>query len=477
VKKPKKYHLVKVTTDQETCVADLLKPFDIEIIEDEEKNQGKARRKSANKYPPSKLPISLQRAMKDLTDSTMLTQAMKKAGVNVDAMPLGKLTSGDIKQAQQILVEIRHLLHKIFPPSQESDETDDKKEGEASSTKPTAAKEMGEEEKEKEKEDDDEEGKEEEDGKKETRQKVMQAQKITLDEARKIYDEIGDLSNRFYELIPHSNYASESIPPINTECLLNEKFTMLSDLVEIQTASKILLGAHYRSKEINPLDYCYSAMGISLQDIPKETDEYMTLEKYIRNTAGKSLEAKHMTNIYKLQRKGEPERFQKWEKLHNHQLLFHGSFLSNFVGILSQGLRIAPPEASVSGYAFGKGVYFADMFQKSFAYCRMIDYSTPKTGFVLLCQVALGEMNEVKKAKYMEKPPKGFHSTKAIGQRGPDSSQSIVLSNGVRIPLGEVIDYPVAEEDKDFYCRLQHNEYIVYDAEQVQMRYLIQVTR
>jgi len=31
-----------------------------------------------------------------------------------------------------------------------------------------------------------------------------------------------------------------------------------------------------------------------------------------------------------------------------------------------------------SGYAFGKGVYFADMFQKSFAYCRMIDYSTPK---------------------------------------------------------------------------------------------------
>jgi hypothetical protein len=27
----------------------------------------------------------------------------------------------------------------------------------------------------------------------------------------------------------------------------------------------------------------------------------------------------------------------------------------------------------VSGYAFGKGVYFADMFQKSFNYCRMGD--------------------------------------------------------------------------------------------------------
>ena len=37
----------------------------------------------------------------------------------------------------------------------------------------------------------------------------------------------------------------------------------------------------------------------------------------------------------------------------------------NFIGILSQGLRIAPPEAPATGYAFGKGVYFADMFGKS----------------------------------------------------------------------------------------------------------------
>ena len=37
------------------------------------------------------------------------------------------------------------------------------------------------------------------------------------------------------------------------------------------------------------------------------------------------------------------------------QLLWHGSRLTNFVGILSQGLRIAPPEAPVTGYMFGKG--------------------------------------------------------------------------------------------------------------------------
>ncbi len=38
------------------------------------------------------------------------------------------------------------------------------------------------------------------------------------------------------------------------------------------------------------------------------------------------------------------------------------------VGILSKGLLIAPPEAPVTGYMFGKGLYFADMVTKR---CRI----------------------------------------------------------------------------------------------------------
>ena len=33
-------------------------------------------------------------------------------------------------------------------------------------------------------------------------------------------------------------------------------------------------------------------------------------------------------------------------------------------------LRIAPPEAPVNGYAFGKGVYLADISSKSAQYCQ-----------------------------------------------------------------------------------------------------------
>lgn len=85
-------------------------------------------------------------------------------------------------------------------------------------------------------------------------------------------------------------------------------------------------------------------------------------------------------------------------------------------GILAQGLRIAPPEAPVTGiytsntrirdidiiirffttiiifssigYMFGKGIYFADMVSKSANYC-VTSKSNP-VGLLLLCDVALG---------------------------------------------------------------------------------------
>ena len=37
-------------------------------------------------------------------------------------------------------------------------------------------------------------------------------------------------------------------------------------------------------------------------------------------------------------------------------LLWHGSRLTNWVGILSQGLRVAPPEAPVTGYMVRRNV-------------------------------------------------------------------------------------------------------------------------
>lgn len=90
-------------------------------------------------------------------------------------------------------------------------------------------------------------------------------------------------------------------------------------------------------------------------------------------------------------RDGEHKRYKPFKKLPNRKLLWHGSRLANFAGILSQGLRIAPPEAPVTGYMFGKGIYFADMVSKSANYC-CTSPSNP-VGLLLLCEVALGNMS------------------------------------------------------------------------------------
>src|SRR4051794_18794713 len=73
--------------------------------------------------------------------------------------------------------------------------------------------------------------------------------------------------------------------------------------------------------------------------------------------------------------------------------------------------------------------------------------------------------------------------------RGPDRNQSITTQQGVTIPNGAVIDFKLQPSlllvpslavahfllaDEEHY-QLQHNEFIVYNEGQVQMRYLVQV--
>ena len=156
-----------------------------------------------------------------------------------------------------------------------------------------------------------------------------------------------------------------------------------------------------------------------MNPIAKDTDQYDIIHRYLQTThadthTSYSLE---LVDLFALSSEEENIRFTK--HIHNKTLLWHGSRLTNFVGILSQGLRIAPPEAPVTGYMFGKGVYFADMSSKSANYCFTSRENS--TGILLLCEVALGDMNEKMHADfYASNLPPGKHSTKGMGRSAPD---------------------------------------------------------
>jgi hypothetical protein len=193
------------------------------------------------------------------------------------------------------------------------------------------------------------------------------------------------------------------------------------------------------------------------------------IEEYLKNTHAEThrtyqLELK---GVFKLQSDPEDKRFRT--DINNKMLLWHGSRLTNYVGILSQGLRIAPPEAPVTGYMFGKGVYFADMVSKSANYC----FTNPNNpeGLLLLCEVALGETNDKFNADFnASNLPAGKHSTKGVGKSYPPRTSYIDL-DGVQVPIGK----PVHDTSSGQHYSLLYNEYIVYEVSQVRLKYLLRV--
>lgn len=374
----------------------------------------------------SDLTVPVQSALKQLLDVEMLSSVASKVGVNTKKLPLGNLNKDAILQAREVLLQIKQLIADAKEKRKEPD------------TPPSVIFE--------------------------------------------IVEKMVTKSNEYYELVPSAEYAVEKLAVIDNDNDVQKKLEAIDGLLDIAITSKLILAASLRIKDINPLDYCYNAMDISLEAISKAHLEYSSLRKYLHNTSQSTVK---LINIFRLQRKGEPERIQQWNAVGNRRLLWHGSPTFNYVGILSQGLRIAPPEAPVAGYAFGKGVYFADMFSKSIGYCRT---QRGQSAFLLLSEVALGNVHELATPQFIEQLPDGFHSAKGLGRRGPSFDDAVTFPNGVRVPIGPVVDNPVQPRFVDELTRnhfgfgvkqatyqLEHNEYIVYDTSQIRLRYLVQV--
>ncbi|XP_055722375.1 poly [ADP-ribose] polymerase 2 [Salvelinus fontinalis] len=279
--------------------------------------------------------------------------------------------------------------------------------------------------------------------------------------------ELLEACNQFYTRIPH-DFGLRTPPIIRSEEELKEKIALLEALSDIQIAVKMVQSSAYGDE--HPLDRQYNALQCQLQPLSSCSQEYQVIERYLQTSHAPTHSDFTMTvlDIFAVDREGEKNGFLS--QLHNRTLLWHGSRLSNWVGILSQGLRVAPPEAPVTGYMFGKGIYFADMSSKSANYCFANQRN--KTGLLLLSEVALGDSNELLAADYeAAKLPAGKHSTKGLGQTSPDPRNAVTL-DGVTVPMGPGRKTGVGAGGG---YSLLYNEFIVYNPAQTHMRYLLRV--
>ncbi|KAJ3121538.1 Poly [ADP-ribose] polymerase 2 [Nowakowskiella sp. JEL0407] len=279
------------------------------------------------------------------------------------------------------------------------------------------------------------------------------------------------LSSEFYTYIPH-NFGMNRPPLISTMEMVKRKIQMLETLSDLKIASTLLAEID-KNMSKNPIDANYEKLKCELNPIEKGGEEWNLIEEYTQNTHAETHNsyALEILDVFKVSRDSEQDRFAGLGgPMGNHQLLWHGSRLTNFVGILSQGLRIAPPEAPVTGYMFGKGVYFANMVSKGANYC--FTSRGNDTGFMLLCEVALGEENHLMFSDYnaealMKKNKKTC--TKGVGATYPDPSMSKEINGDygkLKVPVGK------PKKDGNKSGALLYDEYIVYDVGQIQMKYI-----
>ncbi|CAD8171360.1 unnamed protein product [Paramecium pentaurelia] len=265
------------------------------------------------------------------------------------------------------------------------------------------------------------------------------------------------LSSDFYSYIPHNNGYSK-LKSLDSNSDIKEKLEMLASLEAIEIATSLI-----QNHNGNIFDNYYFKLNSKIKLIDTASADYDIIEKYVENTHGSTHSNYNLKvlEIFKIKRKGEKEKFKNFG---NRMLLWHGSRLTNFVGIISQGLRIAPPEAPCTGYMFGKGVYFADSVSKSANYC-CTSPSNP-VGLILLCDVSLGKWQERTQADYeASNLEPDCQSTKGIGKMAP--TQNVQFSD-FQVPIGKL-------EDQQINSDLMYNEYIVYNVDQVQIKYLVKL--
>jgi poly [ADP-ribose] polymerase len=235
---------------------------------------------------------------------------------------------------------------------------------------------------------------------------------------------VEDLSNRYYSLIPH-DFGRNRPPIIYNNDILKKEIDLLDSLSEMKEATDMLKASLKNDSEINLLDSRFQTLGMhEMEALNSKSLEFAELSNYLTRTKGPTHNVKYaVQEIFRIQRKGEFERFEKSHAKHsgNRRLLWHGSRVTNFAGILSQGLRIAPPEAPVSGYMFGKGIYLADMSSKSANYC--CSYQSGNTALLLLCEAELGNpVHELLGSSYSageDAKKKGMISTLGKGRVAP----------------------------------------------------------
>ena len=260
---------------------------------------------------------------------------------------------------------------------------------------------------------------------------------------KKNRDDMIDKSGEFYTVVPHrlgrTRKAIEAaiIDSMAAFQQKQETLQLMKDMLKVNDSGtggkNILFEDDVQSR--------YEALGAELKPLASSSSDFKKISEHVIKSqiSRKSIKVK---NVFGVKRPGEWNDFR--DKIGNDKLLFHGSNIKNWVGILTRGILLPKIVVSLGvdrtdeGW-LGSGIYFGD------ASCTAANYTAPgkkKTRFMAVTRVALGKQKKYTKITYgLKSPPKGFDS--CHGVRG-------------------------TEFDDD--------EFVIYDGNQQRIEYLVEFT-
>ncbi|XP_068123023.1 protein mono-ADP-ribosyltransferase PARP4-like isoform X2 [Hyperolius riggenbachi] len=250
-------------------------------------------------------------------------------------------------------------------------------------------------------------------------------------------ESIDKMMQEFYQCIPHRRRQWKNI---------DKKFlTAKQDLCQlIRDMANVCETNSSRSYPSSVAKY--RALRCRVEYVDPYSEEFNQVKQNILDN-NHSNEEFQVLRVFRIGRVSEAMHFKS--DLGNIQPLLHASLPCNFVGILSRGLLL--PKIIVDEFGLertdignlGSGIYFSDSISTSVKYTE----ASSNTGARLLvvCDVALGRTKDVGKRDYtITEPPEGFHSI-----------------HGVRSDVWKNSDFV-------------DDEYVVYNVNQIKMRYIVQ---
>jgi poly [ADP-ribose] polymerase len=252
------------------------------------------------------------------------------------------------------------------------------------------------------------------------------------------------LSGEFFSTIPHRIGRSRAavgtavIDSLEQFAQKQEILQLMKDMLRVDGDERLL----YESR----VDAQYTALGCHVEWVERGSARFEEVERLMLDdrAAGRGMTVR---GIYAVRRDGERARYAA--HVGNERLLFHGSRVQNWVGILSRGILLPKIVVSMgvrrtdAGW-LGNGIYFGDAASTS------AGYTSPGAGgsrFMALARVALGNAREYTRITHgLTEPPDGYDSC-----------------HGVRATPGRASQFGV-------------DEYVVYATDRQRLEYLIEFT-